>query len=392
MKLDRTLQKELSSVVDRAQELLKQIQKSKDALMKLRSDELKHFKERDQTSDEPWIESEKIRIDLDRLSYESSEYCSFTIRKLSEMLKTGNIGMDSVERARSVISSFWGKELNLQDRISNLDFKFKQSRKKKDSVATLNSQQKHTELSPSNLSNVKIAFTSLNDVHGQDAVAILSNSYLNLAGLVLCDGVTNASGELAAKVTTEVVAKEFQALRHLGNAKEIREQLVAILQRASELIRQQVRKSNDLIDSATTVLIAFTDGVAYYILYLGDGTIRHFTQDTYSVADYLLTYNRGGALQGFLSAKGIVSEPSFVYVDTPFTEGSFLVLGTDGAELSEVSNHLKFAEILKASVSNSGKDSLYACLKQYLEKLSTRDDDTTLGIIWINNVPRRAIG
>ncbi len=228
---------------------------------------------------------------------------------------------------------------------------------------------------------IAVEFSTRNDKHHEDAVRVVINDRKNLKGIVVCDGITNANGELAASATAETVQTEFRRMEETSDVGKIRKQLDWIVAKAVDNIRGR-GNSKHPIETATTLLLAFTDGSGFFIYYIGDGTIRQFTADAYSVADYLLTYDRGGALQGYVSSSGVVSSPTFVYVNSKVSQDNILVLASDGAELNDTENHLYLANKLRTGLSPR-KDSLRKILDDYLEHLDHRTDDATIGAIWV---------
>lgn len=233
---------------------------------------------------------------------------------------------------------------------------------------------------------IEIQYSSRNDKHHEDSVRIIANSHQNLKGIVICDGITNANGEVAARIVAETVDAEFRGMQKTSDVEKIRSQLDSIVNKAVDNIRE--RAGSGQRETATTLLLAFTDGSGFFIYYIGDGTIRQFTDDFYSVADYLLTYERGGALQGYIGSAGVISMPTLVYVDNKPSRGTVLLLASDGAELSDMENHLSLANKLRDALA-PGEGSLRTILDEYLEHLTHRTDDATIGAIWIRNVTRR---
>lgn len=227
---------------------------------------------------------------------------------------------------------------------------------------------------------VQVAWATRNDRHGEDFAMELTNSIGDLHGIVICDGVTNANGGVASASIAKSVQAGFKRVQSSENLRVIRSQIDLLVQDASRQLGIEAR-SKGVPETATTILLAFADNRGLYVYYLGDGTVRQYSEDAYSVGDYLMTYGRGGALGGYISSGGIVSRPTFLYVDCPVTSGTFLVLATDGAELANLENHIALGTMLRDRFVG-GKEPLRGVLEAYLDGLRDRIDDATVGVIW----------
>lgn len=227
---------------------------------------------------------------------------------------------------------------------------------------------------------IHVAWATRNDHHGEDFAMEIVNSDSDLRGVVICDGVTNANGGLASSSIAKFVQAGFKRIRSSENLRVLRSQIDLLVQEAARQLGIEAR-SRGVPETATTLLLAFADSHGFYVYYLGDGTVRQYSEDAYSVGDYLMTYERGGALGGYISSNGIVSRPTFLYVDSPVTTGSFLVLATDGAELANPQNHITLGTMLREDFA-SGRKPLRGVLETYLDGLRDRIDDSTIGVIW----------
>lgn len=228
---------------------------------------------------------------------------------------------------------------------------------------------------------LEIALASRNDHHGEDSFREVRNQSGDLKGLVICDGITNANGRLASNVVCEVIQREFLGINATSDIKALRSQLDLMLTRTTRHLREEATRRGTE-ETATTMLLAFSDGHSNYVYYIGDGTVRQFSEDAYSIGDYLMTYERGGALGGYISSSGMYSSPTFLWVDCRVTEGSFLVVATDGAELFDLNNHLRLAKSLREDYAE-GRKPLQLVLEQYLDGIENRHDDATIGVIWV---------
>ncbi len=231
------------------------------------------------------------------------------------------------------------------------------------------------------LRNLEIAYATRNEHHGEDSVREIQNNSGELKGLVVCDGITNSNGATASKVIAESIQSEFRTVRFTGEAMALRSQLDLCLTRAVRRLHE-VAEQKGIPETATTLLVGFTDGKTFYLYYLGDGTIREYSEDAYSVADMLLTYERGGALAGYVSSLGITGKPSFASSENHSTEGKYLILATDGAELGVAENHYALGAILRDTAINHSQ-SIRDALEKYLDTMPQRSDDSTIGAIWI---------
>ena len=231
---------------------------------------------------------------------------------------------------------------------------------------------------------VQVAWATRNDRHGEDNVMEIANESGELRGIVVCDGVTNANGGLAAVSIAKSVQSGFRGFRTSENLGVLRSQLDLLVQEATRRLGNEAN-SKGVVQTATTLLIAFADKRGFYVYYIGDGTVRQYSEDAYSVGDYLLTYERGGALGGYISSAGIMSRPTFLFIDSQVTQGSFLVLATDGAELANPQNHLTFGTMLRDDCA-SGRKPLREVLETYLDGIRDRIDDATIGVVW-NRLP-----
>jgi hypothetical protein len=227
---------------------------------------------------------------------------------------------------------------------------------------------------------IHVAWATRNDRHGEDFAMEIVNSDGNLHGVAICDGVTNANGGLASSSIAKFVQAGFKRIHSSENLRVVRSQIDLLVQEAARQLGIEAR-SKGVPETATTLLLAFADGHGFYVYYLGDGTVRQYSEDAYSVGDYLMTYERGGALGGYISSNGIVSRPTFLYVDSSVTTGSFLVLATDGAELANPQNHITLGTMLREDFA-SGRKPLRGVLEAYLDGLHDRIDDSTIGVIW----------
>lgn len=227
---------------------------------------------------------------------------------------------------------------------------------------------------------VQVAWATRNDRHGEDSAMEIVNSDGDLRGVVVCDGVTNANGGVASVSVSKFIQAGFKRVRASENLRVVRSQIDLLVQEAARQVGIEAR-SKRVPETATTLLLAFTDSRGFYVYYIGDGTVRQYSEDAYSIGDYLMTYERGGALGGYISSNGIVSRPTFMYVDCPVTSGNFLVLATDGAELANPQNHVIFSTMLRDEFTSNGKP-LRGVLENYLDGLRDRLDDATVGVIW----------
>ena len=227
---------------------------------------------------------------------------------------------------------------------------------------------------------IDVAWATRNGRHGEDLAMEIVNSDGDLRGVVICDGVTNANGGLASSSIAKFVQAGFKRIRSSENLRVLRSQIDLLVQEATRQLGIEAR-SKGVPETATTLLLAFADSHGFYVYYLGDGTVRQYSEDAYSVGDYLMTYERGGALGGYISSIGIVSRPTFLYVDSPVTTGSFLVLPTDGAELANPQNHIALGTMLREDFA-SGRKPFRGVLEAYLDGLHDRIDDSTIGVTW----------
>jgi len=227
---------------------------------------------------------------------------------------------------------------------------------------------------------VEVACKSVNEVHGEDSFRLIDS---NLKGFVVCDGVTNANGAVASSTVASAFKWAFdEFVAPAGLEDTVRNALKDALAELKDELKEKGFES-----SATTFILALTDGLSFYIYYSGDGYIYHFRGDLGAYATYMLPHSYGSQLFGYV---GYVNGREFslynsIRVKPCLEHGSFLVIGTDGTELERgpKGGLAKFYE--KLSKVKKGEMKLEECIEEYLENLkkSGLNDDATLGVIWL---------
>ncbi len=233
------------------------------------------------------------------------------------------------------------------------------------------------------LEKVELAWAIRNDVHGEDAIGVLQSFDGNLKGIIICDGVSKANGRIASSTTVHVFQNAFMyAISHDGDPSQLEETLDELIYSAPQNIQKEleIELNDPKAPAATTALVGLTDGNYLYAYYIGDGAILHYSGDLLSYATYLVNYNRGGKLEGYVSGQGVSALPTFLSVRQVFSDGSYLVLATDGVDLLNPTNYTTFWNYLNKHVQKSM--SLQEVLDNFIQEIP-KIDDASIGVIYV---------
>jgi len=226
--------------------------------------------------------------------------------------------------------------------------------------------------------NVELACSSINEAHGQDAYELIS--FKLLKGVVVCDGVSNANGEIASRIVSRRVKEVFSGYIP---AEGINTALELALKDSLRKIKDELRKRNKE-SSATTFILALTDGSSLYIHYSGDGYIHHFREDLNAYSSYLLSHAVGSALMGYVGYVNGRYVKVYNSLKVNVAHGSFLGVATDGDMLDRgAKGKLVVLYNLLRKV-RKGELNLSGAVNEYLRSVKSElKDDATLAIIWL---------